>query len=88
MRAKVEFGSGKDVEKFTQLVNTVNADVWLRGKDEHGNDWVLSAKSLLCSLVISAKMQHRKHTAHEVDWNTLWCECDEDIYWLIKDYVL
>ena len=31
--------------------------------------------------------QHRTHTAHDVDWNTIWCECKEDIYSLIREFV-
>ena len=51
------------------------------------NDWELSAKSLFCSLILEAKVQNREHTAHDVDWNTIWCECDKDIYHLIGDFI-
>lgn len=57
MRAYIELNSIRDVKEFTQLVQTVDVDVRLVGKDENGNDWSLSAKSLLCSLVMSAKLQ-------------------------------
>ena len=57
--------------------------------DENGNDWNISAKSLLCSLVMSQKDQRdREHTAHEVDWNTIWCECEQDIYSAISEFVI
>lgn len=88
MRVKVVLNTDEDIERFTGLVQTVPCDVRLTGKDEHGKDWNISAKSLLCSLVLAAsKQKNREHTAHEVDWNTLWCECEEDIYNLIRDYV-
>lgn len=88
MKNAIELNTIHDVEKFTQLVKTVEADVRLVGKDENGNDWNLSAKSLLCSLVLSAKLQKdREHTAHDVDWNTLYCECEQDIYCLIREFI-
>jgi len=88
MRNTIELNTIQDVERFTQLVQTVNEDVRLVGFDENGNNWNLSAKSLLCSLVLSAKLQKdREHTAHDVDWNTLICECERDIYCLIKEFV-
>lgn len=88
MKVKIELVSDEDVRRFTELVKTVACDVRLTGKDENGADWNLSAKSLLCSLLLTAKQQReREHTAHDVDWNTIWCECEEDIYSLISDYV-
>lgn len=88
MRTKVEFNSVADVRKFSEIAKTVDCDVRLIGKDENGNDWNLSAKSLFCSLLIEAKYQkQREHTAHEVDWNTLWCECEKDIYCAIREFV-
>lgn len=89
MKVKVEFNSAVDVRNFTNIVKDVDCDVRLIGKDENGSDWNLSAKSLLCSLLIEAKYQKdREHTAHEVDWNTLWCECEKDIYSLIQNYIV
>ena len=87
MRVPIELITGSDVERFTKAVQTVDCDVRLVGKDENGNDWELSAKSLFCSLVLAARVQHRKHTAHDVDWNTLYCVCEKDIYNLIKSYI-
>ena len=88
MKVAVELTTVKDVEDFTLLVKTVEEDVRLIGKDENGQDWDMSAKSLYCSLVIAARLQkERGHNAHEVDWNTLWCVCEKDIYELIKNYV-
>lgn len=89
MRAKVELTNISAVEKFTDLVSTVDCDVRLVGKDENGNDWDISAKSLLCSLVMAQREQsEREHTAHEVDWNTIWCVCEKDIYSLIGEFIV
>lgn len=88
MRAAIELNTITDMKRFTSIVQNVNSDVRLIGKDENGNDWSLSAKSLLCSVVMSTRFQkNREHTAHEVDWNTLYCECNEDIYSLIQEFV-
>ena len=87
MRVPIELNTGKEVEAFTKLVQTVDVDVRLVGKDENGNPWEMSAKSLFCSLVLAARVQHRKHTAHDVDWNTLYCVCEKDIDNLIKSYI-
>ena len=89
MRAKVELTNISAVEKFTDIVSTVDCDVRLVGKDENGNDWNISAKSLLCSLVVAQREQsEREHTAHEVDWTTIWCVCEKDIYSLISEFVV
>lgn len=84
----IELNNMNEVRDFIEAVSKVESDVRLIGKDENGRDWELSAKSLLCSLLMSAKLQrNREHTAHDVDWNTLWCVCDKDIYSLISKYV-
>lgn len=88
MKVAVELTTVNEVEEFSKLVKTVPEDVRLIGKDENGQEWNMSAKSLYCSLLMSVKFQkERGHTAHEVDWNTLWCVCEKDIYELIKNYV-
>lgn len=89
MRCKIELTNIDDVKKFTDAVMQVkDCDVRLIGKDENGANWDISAKSLFCSLMLSQRLQsERPHTAHEVDWNTIWCECERDIYSLIKDFV-
>ena len=87
MRVPIELDSVSKVKQFTDAVQTVDCDVRLVGKDENGNDWELSAKSLFCSLILAAKVQNREHTAHDVDWNTVWCECEKDIYQLISNFV-
>ena len=87
MRVAIELTTGSEVERVTKLVQTVDADVRVFGKDENGYPWEMSAKSLFCSLILAAKIEHRTHTAHDVDWNTIWCECKEDIYSLIREFV-
>lgn len=89
MRAKIELSGTKDVERFTEIAKGIDCDVRLEGKDENGCQWEISAKSLLCSLIMSQREQHsRAHTAHEVDWNTIWCVCEKDIYTEICDFVV
>ena len=79
MRVALELNTITDMERFTAIVQQVPADVRLIGKDEHGQDWNMSAKSLLCSVVLSAALQKdREHTAHDVDWNTIYCECETE----------
>ena len=88
MKVRVEFSSASDIQKFTDVVKNVEEDVRLIGKDENGANWDISAKSLFCSLMMSQRLQtERPHTAHEVDWNTTWCECEREIYNLIMDFV-
>ena len=68
-RYYIELNTMKDIEEFTNICSRVSSDVTIRGKDENNCGWSLSAKSLLCSVVMSARLQRqRKHTAHEVDW--------------------
>ena len=89
MKAKIELATIEDVQNFVGIVREIPIDVRLVGKDENGADWDISAKSLLASLVLSQNDQlHREHTAHEVDWNTVWCVCEEDIYNNIKKFVV
>lgn len=83
----IELNSNSDVEEFVNICSKVPEEVTLRGKDEYGHEWFLNAKSLLCSLVMSAKLQkHREHNAHEVDWNTIYVESERDIYHLIQKF--
>lgn len=87
MRAPIELTTGADVKRFSDAVQSIECDVRLVGRDENGYAWELSAKSLFSSLIVAAKVQKRAHTAHEVDWNTIWCECEKDIYSVIKDFI-
>ena len=86
---KIELPTLTDVETFTGIAKNIDYDVRLVGKDENGCDWDISAKSLLCSLIMNQREQsHREHTAHEVDWNTIWCVCEQDIFYKISDFVV
>lgn len=88
-RTYIELNTGSEIEEFVNICSKIPEDVILRGKDENGCDWSLSAKSLLCSLVMSAKLQkHREHNAHEVDWDTIYVECERDIYSLISKFAI
>lgn len=87
-RYVLELVTVDDVKEFTEAVSNVRSDVRLTGKDENGCKWELSGKSLLCSLIVPVGAQTwRTHTAHEVDWNTVQCECEEDIYSRISKFV-
>ncbi|MBQ8689716.1 MAG: hypothetical protein IJ515_05065 [Clostridia bacterium] len=59
----------------------------LSGKDEHGSHWELSAKSILCVLLLGGHIQHRHRFAQNIDWNAIYCESSKDIYPLIKKFV-
>ena len=86
MRQKIELTTVQDVEEFTNAVENVKEDVTLIGKDENGNSWSISGKSFLASLlIIDGK---RKCSARNVDWNTIYCECDKDIYSLINKWAV
>lgn len=90
MRVAIDLVTVQDVQNFTEAVKNIESDVRLVGKDENGHDWNLSAKSLYGSLILANHAQqnkNREHTAHDVDWNTIYCECDEDIYSVISTYV-
>lgn len=88
MRYALELDSVHDVQKFTEIAQSVEADVRLLGKDENGNSWELSAKSVFCAVLLGTHIQRRiTHPPKNVDWNTIYCECDHDIYHLIRDFV-
>lgn len=86
-RVYIELNTGSEVDEFTNICRRVPEEITVRGLDENGCDWSLSAKSLFCSLIMKEKLQqNRKHTAHEVDWNTIYVECERDIYNLISKF--
>lgn len=88
-RVYIELNTAGEVQEFTDICSTIPVEVMMGGKDENGCDWSLSAKSLMCSLVMNARLQeHREHTAHEVDWNTVYVECEEDIYSKISKFAV
>ena len=87
MRCEVELTTMNDVQEFNKIVTQVEGDVRLRGKDEHGANWELSAKSILCVLLLGGRIQHRHRFAQNIDWNAIYCESSKDIYPLIKKFV-
>lgn len=86
-RVYINLNTVDDVNKFTEICSGVKEDIRLKGLDENGSAWDLSAKSLLSSLIMMSKFQTgREHTAHEVDWNTIYVECEKDIYNLLSEF--
>lgn len=86
MRQKIELTTIDDVREFTNAVSSIEEDVILVGLDENGNPWTISGKSILASLIILD--ERRKCSARNVDWNTIYCECERDIYTLIKPWAI
>lgn len=86
-RYEIELTTMHDVEEFNKIVSQVDCDVRLKGKDEHGADWELSAKSMLCLLLLGGHIQHKHRLSQNIDWNAIYCECQKDIYPLIKKFV-
>lgn len=86
MRQRIELETIEDVRKFNEVASTIAEDVTLVGYDENGNPWSISGKSILASLIILD--ESRKCSARNVDWNTIYCECERDIYTLIKPWAV
>lgn len=88
-RYHIELNTSSDIVEFIDICSKVPSEVIVKGKDENGSDWLLSAKSFLCAFVMSAHLQRKyKHVANEADWNTLYVECEEDIYSLISKFIV
>ena len=87
MKYEIELTTMNDVQEFNQIVTRVEGEVRLRGKDEHGSNWELAAKTMLCVLLLGGHIQHRHHAPQDIDWTAIYCECDRDIYPLIKKFV-
>lgn len=87
MKFMIELATMDDIKRFTEKVSKVDSDVRLLGYDENGKPWDLSAKSLLGAFALSSYISKKKYTVEHIDWNTLYCECEEDIHFLIKEFV-
>ena len=88
-RYHVELKTSNDIIEFIDICSKIPCEVMVKGKDENGSDWSLSAKSFLCVLVMSAHLQNKqKQMAHNADWNTVYVECYRDIYSLISKFVV
>ena len=85
MRQRIELVTTKDIEDFISNVSTVLEDVRLEGLDENGHPWEVSVKSALGKLILKSKTQ-RDET--NVDWNTIECVCNKDIYSLISKWAV
>jgi hypothetical protein len=86
MRQRIELNTVSDVEEFNAAVSGIEEDVTLVGFDENGKSWSISGKSFLASLLIVDG--RRKCSARNVDWNTIECICDRDIYTLISKWAV
>lgn len=88
-RYHIELNTSSDIVEFIDVCSKIPAEVMVKGKDENGSDWLLSAKSFLCVLIMSAHLQNKqKKMAQNADWNTIYVECKEDIYSLISKFVV
>lgn len=87
-RYNVELNTSGDILEFIDACSKIKSDVSIKGKDENGNDWSLSAKSFLCVIVMTAHVQNKqKKMAQNADWNTIYVECEEDIYNNISKFI-
>lgn len=85
----IELNTMSEIEEFVDICSKISSDVMVKGKDENGGDWSLSAKSFLCVLVMSARLYNRqKQMAQQADWNTIYVECEEDIYTKISKFAI
>lgn len=92
----IELQTSDDVKEFTDICNSISADIRLCGVDENGvEEWNTNAKSLLCNLGIAnilnnkEKFAHAKEIANSIgkaDWNSVYVKCDEDIYSQISKF--
>ena len=87
MKYEIELTTMNDVQEFSKIVSQIEYEVRLKGKDENGSDWELSAKSILCVLLLGGHIQHKLRATQNIDWNVIYCECEKDIYPLIKKFV-
>lgn len=87
MKYMIELTTMDDIRHFTEKINQVDSDVRLLGYDENGKPWDLSAKSLLGVFALSSHINKKKHTVDHIDWNTLYCECEDNIHFLIKEFI-
>ena len=80
-RYRIGLDTSSDIVEFIDVCSKISSEVMVNGKDENGSGWSLSAKSFLCVIVMSAHLQNKqKQRAQNADWNTIYVECEEDIY--------
>lgn len=86
----IRLDTKEQVVEFNEIVKGIDKDVMLVGSDEFGQPWSMNAKSFLNSIVLVAmakENKEREHNAHEVDYNTLYVLCEDDISSLLNKYV-
>ena len=87
-RHHIELNTTSDIAEFIDICSKIPTEVTVKGKDENGSDWSLSAKSFLCVFAMSAHLQNKqKKMAQNADWNTIYVECEEDIYSSISKFI-
>lgn len=87
-RYHIELNTSSDIIEFIDICSKIPSEVTVKGKDENGGDWSLSAKSFLCVIVMGAHLQNKqKQKAYNADWNTIYVECEEDIYSSISKFI-
>lgn len=85
----IELNTSSDIVEFIDICSKIPSEVTVIGKDENGSDWLLSAKSFLCVIVMSTHLQNKqKQKALKTDWNTIYVECEEDIYSVISKFII
>lgn len=85
----IELNTSSDIEEFVSICSNIPSEVTISGKDENSSNWSLSAKSFLCVLVMNAHLQNKqKQMAQKADWNTIYVECEEDIYSKISKFAV
>lgn len=84
----VELNTSSDILEFINVCSKIPSEVTVKGKDENGGNWSLSAKSFLCVVVMTAHVQNKqKQMAKNADWNTIYVECEEDIFSRISKFI-
>lgn len=84
----VELNTSSDILEFVNVCSKIPSEVTVKGKDENGSNWSLSAKSFLCVVVMTAHVQNKqKQMARNADWNTIYVECEEDIFSKISKFI-
>ena len=87
-RYNVELNTSSDILEFIDVCSKIPSEVTVKGKDENGSDWSLSAKSFLCVVVMTAHVQNKqKQMARNADWNTIYVECEEEIFNKISKFI-
>lgn len=87
-RYYIELNTVSEIGEFVATCSKIQSEVMVGGKDENGSNWSLSAKSFLCVVVMTAHVQNKqKQMARNADWNTIYVECEEEIYSLISKFI-